>query len=201
MAVAGCFVTTIIPAKNDDLPIFNARVILPLRPPEPQCTVSDCRLCHKDGSSVFINGTYITMDLPPHRIVFAFKYGHINFRILPILERAYCGNIVALYKGVVDVVYLTVPPIYRDEKYGSLDVKFADFSILFYPVPIQNYGLSLSDFCLPSILDGALIPINDAPNYFLLRDPLPPGLLHFVRHLILQDANRRNRTPPDVRCH
>ena len=196
IAVAGCFVTAIISARNDDRLIYNARVLLPSPASQTRCVVPNCRMCRLDEITVFQNGDYIVKDIPPCRFVCASNNGQISFRFLRILEGAYHGNIVALHKGKVDALYLAVPPIYRHYKYGSVAVKFADFSLLFYPIPRQNCCHPLSAFFRSAILDDVWIPINEDPQFFFKRDPIPSTYLHLCRNLILLDVERRNAYNP-----
>ena len=193
LSVAGCFVKTIIPARNNDHPMFNATYSLMHRtPPDSRCNVVDCRICRIPGPAIFKDGEYVETVASPYKFVSASEKDSKMPDFLPILERAYDGNIVVLNKSKHDEICLAVPfAIFSDYRNSSVAVKFNDFSILFYPIPRQNCGHPLSTFLESAIRDN-WIQINDEPYVFFKREPLPPSLLHIARNLIILQFESRN---------
>ena len=193
-ALAGCYVTKLLPAKNNDLHICKATV--PVNPGtalETPCSVSDCRVCRTSRETVFNDGDYINMDFSPYRFVFDVNEVTINLRFLPILERAYSGNIVLHLKRNPNILYLAVSSVCSGAK-----LKFIDFFILFRPIPTQTVDHGLTTFFRNAIASDHWIQTNDDSDAFVLRDPIPTILLHQARHLILLDFESPNADPTVV---
>ena len=196
VAVTGCVVNTIIPARNIDLPIFNATYSSMHRtPPDPHCNVVDCRICRMPGPTIFKDGEYVETRASPYKFVFASDNDSKIRDFLPVLERAYDGNMALLKRTKHDEICLAVPfAIFNDKNHRncSVAVKFNDFSILFHPIPRQSCGHPLSTFLESAIRDDIWIPVNDEPCFFLKRQPIPPCLLHIARNLIMIEFESRN---------
>ena len=192
VSLAGAWVSTIIPAKNIDRPSFNAGVVvLPLRE-KPACTVTDCLFC-RSVQSYFLAGEFVALEHTQCRFIHNFENGPFHFGHVPIISRAYYGNIVALIKGNPMRVYLAVPLQMNGFQYETVAVRFGAFNLFLNPIPVQNCGHPLSSFFGSVVNDAnAWISLYDESVLFFLREPLPPSLLHLARNLVLVDWHKRN---------
>ena len=198
-AVAGCYVTKIIPARNNELLILKARYSSILgTASDNSCNVPDCRVCRNSGPLVFNDGAYIDMDYSSYRFVFDTNGVSIDLRLLPILEQAYCGNVVVLLKGETNRICLAVPHIFKDYINDIVCGKSVDFSLYFCTIPIKERGDPLSKFLSSSLRANVWIETQKDSNVFFMRDPLPSILLHKARHLILLEVESHNSYPTDI---
>ena len=201
-AIAGCYVTKIIPAKNKDLLFLKAVVpdVKLSRALETPCNVAVCSVCNTSGTVVFDHGDYIKMDFSPYQFAFDSNQVSIHSRFLPILEPAYRGNIVMQRKNHANIIYLAVPYVFTSCNGDYVELKFPDFSIYFLPIPSQAFVHPLSTFFETLMSLDGWIQYNDQLDVFIMRDDVfQNNLLHQSRHLILFDINSRTAdTDPHV---
>ena len=197
-AIAGCYVTKIIPAKNKDLPFLKAVVpdVKLSRALETPCNVAVCCVCNTSGTVVFDEGDYIKMDLSPYQFAFDSNQVAIHSRFMPILEPAYRGNIVLQRRNHPNIIYLAVPYVFTSYNRDLLELKFPDISIYFIPIPIQAYVHPLSTFFETLMALDGWVQYNDQCNVFIMRGVFQINLLHQSCHLILFDINSRTADSP-----